>query len=344
MLLCAILIKSRELFTLFVMEKDIISLIKEANLLGRGGAGYPAWKKWEAVKKETSSKKYVVCNASEGEPDVFKDEHIIKNYPQDLVYGIKIAMDATGAQEGIIYLNENYFNNYADSLRKAVGVLPVKIFKKTGRYIGGEETAALNTMEGKFQEPRSKPPYPTQKGLWGCPTLVNNVETLYYAGKIAKGEYKGTRLYSISGDALRHGVFELPVGLNVEQVLRQTENYPDFKFFAQIGGGVSGEIFLQEELAATPVKGAGAIVVYNKKTANLRELMIKWAKFFAESNCDKCTPCREGTYRILEMVNASRLRRKDLEEVFLALDQTSFCPLGRMVSLPFKSLLRKMLK
>ncbi len=323
---------------------DIISKLKEANLSGRGGAGYPTWKKWEAVRNEAAEKKYVVCNASEGEPDVFKDEYIIKNFPADLLSGIRLAMDCIGAQQGLLYLNENYFNNYASRLKQEIGNVSIGLFKKTGRYIGGEETALLNTIEGEYQEPRVKPPYPTQKGLWGYPTLINNVETFYYAWQIAQGKYQSKRLYSISGDVAHQGVFELAMGLSAEQVLKQTGNYPEFKFFAQVGGGVSGEIFLQEELAAAPIMGVGSIVVYHKKNTNLRQLMIKWAKFLSENNCDKCTPCREGTYRILEMVNASRIHRKDLEDLFAAMEKTSFCPLGRTASTPFKSLIHKVLK
>ncbi|MDD4531686.1 MAG: NADH-ubiquinone oxidoreductase-F iron-sulfur binding region domain-containing protein, partial [Candidatus Pacebacteria bacterium] len=304
--------------------KDIIEKLKEAGLKGRGGAGFPTATKWELVKKAKGENKYVVCNASEGEPDVFKDGYIIENHPEDLVNGIDIAMKAVGAGTGYIYINKDYYKKFKNVLIAAIGDRNIILFEKKARYIGGEETAAVESIEGKRAEPRKRPPFLTDYGLFGCPTLMNNVETFYYASKIDKGEYEKTRFYSVNGDVSNPGVFELPEDMTTFQVLRKTENYPSADFFVQVGGGASGEIMLPEELNR-PVTGAGSITVYDKEKTDVFALMKKWAEFFHVGNCDKCVPCREGAFRIYEMVKKKKLDYEVLDNLFFTLKESSFC-------------------
>jgi len=325
------------------MKEDIIEKLKEAGLKGRGGAGFPTATKWELVKKAKGDKKYVICNASEGEPNVFKDGHIIEKYPKELIDGIDIAMNAIGADAAYIYLNKDYYKEFKSRLEEIIGEKNITLFKKKARYIGGEETSAVESIEGKRAEPRKRPPFLTDYGLFGCPTLMNNVETFYYVSKIAKGEYKKTRFYSVNGDVNNSGAFELPEDMTIFQVLKKTENYPSFDFFVQVGGGASGEIMLPEELnrAAT---GAGSITVFNRKKTDVFALMQKWADFFHVGNCDKCVPCREGAFRISEMVKSKKLDYEVLESLFLSLRESSFCALGRGIPVPFQSLIEKVIK
>lgn len=327
-------------------NKDIISKLKASGLKGRSGSGFPTGLKWESVKKAKSKKKYIICNAAEGEPEVFKDEFIFKNYPEKVVEGIKIALKTIDHSSAYIYINNNYLKKYGLKLKKLIGKSPIEIIQKNdefGAYIGGEETSIIEVIEGKRAEPRQKPPHPTQFGLFGFPTLVNNVETFYYVSKIAENKYENTRFYCISGEVKNKGVFELPENLTVKNVLEQTGNWPDFDFFAQIGGGGEGEIFLPEELGM-PIPYLASIIVFDKEKTNPYLLMGKWADFLMKGNCDKCAPCREGLYRIKEMVDKNKIDKETIEDLFLVLEETSFCPLGRGSAKPFKSLINKVLK
>ncbi len=326
------------------MEKGIIEKIKEANLLGRGGANFPTWIKWDTVKKEEGNKKiYIIANGSEGEPAVFKDEYIIKKHPEEFISGIKIALETFSESEAIIYLNHIYFDKYKKRLERFSKDLPISYFRKTARYIAGEETALISHIEGKRDEPRVKPPYPAHSGLHDCPTLVNNIETFYRVYEISKNKYSGLTFYSISGDVKNAGVFEFPENLSIKNILERTGNWPKEDFFVQMGGGAAGAIFLKDELDM-PKYGAASIVVYDWKRTDPYALMQKWAEFYAKENCDKCTPCREGSNRILEMVRSRNLDHDKLEEIFFALENTAFCPLGRGMSTPYKTLILKVLK
>lgn len=323
---------------------SIVEKLKKADLRGRGGAGFPAWQKWQMVKDARADFKYIIANGSEGEPKVLKDKFIIENYPEDLINGLKIAIEFLGKSEAYIYLNHDYFHSYSQHLHRYVGNLPIKQFRKEGLYIGGEETAMLNTIEGKFQEPRIKPPYPTTCGLWGKPTLINNIETFYCVSKIAKGEYKNTRFATISGDVPNPGVYEVELNMPIKQILSQTGNWLDEEFFIQCGGGASGAIYLKDELVNKLVEGAGAIVVLDKKKTDPVFLMQEWAQFFTNENCDKCTPCREGAHRLLEMILSNKIDYPELYKLLDNLEKASFCPLGKGMPLPFRGLLRKVMK
>ena len=272
---------------------DIIEELKKYNILGRSGSRFPAALKWQMVKDAKAEKKYIVCNASEGEPKNKKDQYILENSPEYVVEGIKAALGAIPKSSAFIYLKKDYFDKFAPKLEKLSQESNIKVVKKTGGYLAGEETVICEVLEGKKPEPRIKPPFPTQVGLWGWPTLVNNVETFYCAGKISKGEYENERFYTISGEVKNPGVFKLLKDETIKKILEKTDNYPDFDFFVQSGGGAMGEILLPDELDK-PVEEIGCIVVFDRAKTEPLKLMKEWATFFLEENCDKCTPCREG--------------------------------------------------
>ncbi len=334
------------------MSKNIITKLKKENLLGRGGAEFPAGLKWEMVKKVEAKKKYVICNGSEGEPGVFKDGFILENYPEKVVRGIEIAMKAIGGKSAYIYLRKDYYQRFVKKLKKIIqnkisplnkgGLRGVSFFKKQNGYFAGEETSLLNAIEGKTLEPREKPPFPTEKGLFDCPTLINNIETFYYAAKIDENKYKKTRFYSISeNDSKDKNVYELPIDWTIEKILKETKNFPRYNFFIQSGGGASGEILSSDDLNQK-IGGSGAIVIYDFEKTDPFELMKKWADFFFTGNCNKCVPCREGIYRIREMIEEKKIDEKILKDLFFVLKETSFCPLGKTAVIPFESLIKKM--
>jgi len=328
------------------MMKTIIEKLKEADLRGRGGAGFPTGLKWEMVRDAEGKKKYVICNASEGEPNVFKDGFILENYPEEVVEGIRLALEAVSSGskvEGFIYLRKDYHQEFKRKLEKLIGDLPITLFEEPGGYLCGEETTLIESIEGSRQEPRDKPPYPPQYGLSGRPTLVNNVETFYYVSRIAKGSYEKARFYSLSGDLKKPGIYELPLDWSVLRVLEETGNLPDFEFFVQVGGGASGAILTREELDQE-VTGSGAIVLYNLRKTDPAALMRKWVKFFYEENCGKCVPCREGVYRLNELLKQDKFDEKALRDLLFVLRETSFCPLGKSVATPFEGLLDKVWK
>ena len=186
------------------MDNDIVEKIEKAGLTGRGGAGYPTAKKWQEVAKAVGDKKFVVCNASEGETGLFKDIHILTNYPDMVVKGMVLALDHLHAKDAYFNLNKRYYRLIRSKLEPIIKEYNdkgynIKIFVEEPSYIGGEETALLNGIEGKRTEPRSKPPYPSQAGLYAKPTLINNVETLYNIACVADGTYDKKRFYCLSG-------------------------------------------------------------------------------------------------------------------------------------------------
>lgn len=326
------------------MARNIIAELKKYNLLGRSGSCFPTALKWELVKNCKASKKYIICNGSEGEPKSFKDKFILQKYPEAVIQGVKTALKTIDNSSAFIYLKKDYYQKFGNKLKGLSKGFPIKLVKKKGNYLGGEETVICEAIEGsKRPEPRIKPPFPSGSGLWGYPTLVNNIETFYCVGKISRGKYEKTRFYTITGDVKKQGVYELPENYTVKRILKQTGNYPDFDFFVQSGGGAIGEILLEKELNKQ-VQGIGCIVVFNTEKTNPIALMKEWTTFFLAENCDKCTPCREGIYRIDEIIKKGRIDKQALNDIFLVLEKTSLCPLGTNASLPFKTLIKKVIK
>jgi len=322
---------------------NAIKELKKYNILGRSGSCFPAALKWEIVKKQKADKKYIICNGSEGEPKNLKDKYILENYSEYVVEGVKTALRTIDKSEAFIYLKKDYYKKFRRKLKRLSRKYPITIFEKKGGYLAGEETAICEVIEGKRPEPRIKPPFPAQAGLWGRPTLVNNLETFYCAGKIIQKEYSDERFYTIAGDAENKGVFKLSKNDTIERILKKTNNYPNFDFFVQAGGGAMGEILLPKELNKK-INGIGSIVVFNKKKTDSFKLMKEWINFFLRENCDKCTPCREGIYRINEIVSSKKLDKKTLKDIFFVLQKTSLCPLGENAFKPFETLIKKVVK
>lgn len=314
---------------------DIITELKKSNLRGRSGSGYLTGLKWEMVKGAKALKKYIICNASEGEPLVYKDYYILKNHLKEVLSGIEVALNTFKKSQAYIYFKPDYYKEFRRKIPKNIIV-----FKKEKEYIAGEETSAIQAIEGNKPEPRVKPPFPTEKGLYGMPTLINNVETFYYVFKIFQKKYNQERFYSIQGDIKNKGIFELKDNLSIQDILKKTNNWPNFDFFVQAGGGASGEILLSSELKKS-ISGIGSLIVYNTKKTDPYLLMEKWADFFINNNCDKCVPCREGLFRIYEIIKEKDLKNPVLKDLFLVLEKTSLCALGRFSVKPFSSLIKK---
>jgi NADH:ubiquinone oxidoreductase subunit F (NADH-binding) len=332
------------------VNNDLIEKIEKAGLVGRGGAGYPTAKKWQEVAKAVGNKKYVVVNASEGETGLFKDIHILTNYPDMVLKGVVLALDHLNSRDAYINLNKQYYRLLRLKLNPLLKEYDdkgynIKIFVEEPSYIGGEETALLNAIEGKRTEPRSKPPYPSLAGLYTKPTLINNVETLYNVACVAEGTYDKKRFYCLSGKLKNKGVHNLPEDWSVEKILKETGNYPGFEFFVQIGGGASGTVCDSSQIKDRLATGAGAIEVFDKKKTDPRKLILRWLEFYQKESCGKCTPCRAGTYQLYEMVKASReIPWPEMFEILETMEATSFCALGRSVIEPIRSYYSNVLK
>ncbi len=332
---------------------DIIRKITKANLCGRGGAAFPTAKKWKMVKEAKGEKKYVIANGSEGEPGVFKDTYIVEKYPEKLIKGVLLAMEAVGAQNAYLYLRADLYEKHKKNLREIIqekilrqaqnDTIKITVFREDGKYLNGEETTLLNSIERKRSEPRYKPPYPTECGLWGCPTLVNNVETFYQVAQIADDNYKNQRFYSISGKVQNEGVFELEVDLTVDQVLKKTKNYPERAFFVQTGGGAHGFIYTKDECKNALLQGAGALVVHDYQEDPL-EILKFWTEFFLLRNCGQCIPCREGFYRINQLLKQDEIDYELIKEILYVMADASYCGLGQFAPEGYLDFIKKILK
>jgi len=259
-----------------------------------------------------------------------------------VIDGIDLAMSAVEARKSYLYLRKDYYDELKDKMTVIIGNRAIEAVREPGGYLGGEETALLESIEGKRCEPRMKPPFPPQRGLFGCPTLINNLETLFFAAKIAKGEYKKTRFYSISGDTVSAGVFERGADLTVREILAKTGNLPKKGFFVQMGGGASGTILLQNELDQ-PLTGAGSIVIHDMAKTDPRKLGLEWAEFFIRENCGKCVPCREGVYRLKEIFSQKKIDVAKAREIVALMKSASFCPFGKGAANAYESLLEKLI-
>ncbi len=358
----------------------VITEIELAGLAGRGGAGFPTGRKWQMVAQTQAAIKYVVCNADESEPLVFKDRVLIDSDPHQLLEGIAIAAYAVGAREAIIYIRGEYEPQAArleNAIRQAevrglfehigTGRLKIHVHRGAGAYICGEETALLESLEGKRGEPRLRPPYPTTAGYQGRPTLVNNVETFSSVPSIIMNGanwYRalgsditpGTKLYTLLGHVNRPGLFEAPFRLTLRQIIDDFGGgmRPGSTFHFALTGGAAGTI-VPAALLDMPIDyysgakgvslGAGAFLICDQSVspaALLRELL----HFFESESCGRCTPCRIGTRQaglILERLTAGRGKAEDATQLAALAElmrQASFCGLGQAAALPIQSALQ----
>jgi len=340
----------------------VIREVTEARLLGRGGAAFPTGRKWESVAKAATRPHYLVCNADESEPGTFKDRVLMEGDPFALVEGMAIAAFATGCEKGFLYVRAEYplarkRVEGAIAQARAAGLLEIEIEVRrgAGAYICGEETALFNSIEGKRGEPRNKPPFPVDVGLFGKPTLVNNVETLFNVLEIVleggaafatmgTKESTGTRLFCVSGHVQRQGVYEVQMGTTLRELLELAG--PTRKTQAVLLGGAAGSFVMPEQFdvplsfegtrAIGATLGSGAVIVFDD-TADMKVAMLRIARFFRDESCGQCVPCRVGTKRqeeILERMFAERNggARSDvmlLSDIAQAMRDASICGLGQ---------------
>jgi len=370
----------------FIKDKNsdkFVNEIKNSSLLGRGGAGFPTSDKLEAVAGSGEKERYFICNLDESEPGTYKDRAIVDNDPHKLIEGIIILSLIIGARKAFIYINGNYGKQeeilenaleeaykkkyWGEKILKSDYNLEIGIFSGAGAYICGEETALINSIEGSRGEPKMRPPYPTEKGLFGKPTLVNNAETIsniswivIYGGeeyaKIGSKNSPGTKLFVLGGAVKKPGIYELPLGVTIRELIFEIggglAKGKEF-WFAQIGGS-SGRLIMEKELDAKLEFGnkdfsigSGAILVVDK-TTNIYDLLLSWTGFFRRESCGKCVPCREGTFRLWEIAKRlqdgeiSEADKKAVEDILWTLENTTFCPFGKFAAAAFRDAVEKL--
>jgi NADH-quinone oxidoreductase subunit F len=355
--------------------EGVIREVTDAKLMGRGGAAFPTGRKWDAVARQPVRPHYLICNADESEPGTFKDRAIMEGDPFGLVEAMTIAAFATSCEQGYIYLRGEYplaherLQHAIDTARSR-GLLgddvsghgfrfDIEIRKGGGAYICGEETAIFNSIEGFRGEPRNKPPFPVQVGVFGKPTVINNVETLVnvieimriggpaYA-KIGTEGSTGPRLFCLSGHVVRPGVYEVPFGATLRQLIDMAGGVAGGRTLqAVLMGGAAGGFVRPDELdipltfegvrAAGTTLGSGVIMLFDD-TVDLVDIMLRIAAFFRDESCGQCVPCRVGTVRQEESLHriASRNTRGGvdgevalLEEIGVAMKDASICGLGQ---------------
>ncbi len=336
----------------------VIAEVKRSGLKGRGGAGFPCGMKWELARSAPGNEKFLICNADEGEVGTFKDRYIIQHDPFSLLEGIGIAAYAVGAQKAYIYLRGEY-RYLLDGLKEAVDQatakglvdLPIEIREGAGAYICGEESALMNSIEGKRGEARFRPPFPPESGLFGKPTVINNVETLMNIPRIVAGgaerfsrtgtaKSAGTKVFSVSGDVERPGVYELAMGSSLAELL-DLAGAQDVKL-VQIGGATGGIVpasMISTPLSYETVLGSGAVTVMNA-SRDVIDFVYRSMEFLNEESCGECTPCREGTEVMVDILE--RLTRGDgveedleaLEDLSRVMMDSSLCGLGQAAPIP----------
>lgn len=331
-------------------DNSLLSKIEAAGLVGRGGAAFPVHLKWQRIKSLENSKKYVVCNASEGEPSVKKDFHVLQNFTAEVIRGMVLTMDFLETKEAYININKNYYQELKNKIDPLVVVCQkngyiINIFEEEPSYIGGETGAILNAIEGKKTEPRPASPSPSLKGIFGCPTLLHNVETFYDVARVANGTFRPTRFSTILG-VKNSGVYEVTVDKKVAEIMRETDNYPVFPFFVQVGGGASGEVITAEQAEERELIGCGSIEVYPVETT-ARQFLDKLFNFYAKESCGKCTPCRDGSWQLqkllTELNSSSEIPWSKIGPIIETMGKSSFCDLGRSIVLPVRSYAKNIL-
>jgi NADH-quinone oxidoreductase subunit F len=355
-----------------LQPKDIIEEVKKAGLRGRGGAGFPAAMKWSFAVANKKFPKYLICNADEGEPGTFKDRPILEKNPHLLIEGMVISGYGLGAEYGYIYLRGEY-PHARDVLNRAIAQaykenylgdnilgknirFHLSVYQGAGAYICGEETALIESLEGKKGQPRTKPPFPVNVGAWGKPTVVNNVETLSNVpyiidiggdaySRIGSEECPGPKLFSVSGCVEKPGVYELPMGTILRDIIYTYAGgiKNNKKLKAVIPGGISTPVLPADKIDCPmdfismpkfgSMLGSGAVIVMDESVCMVK-VTLRALKFFEHESCGKCVPCREGTgwlRKILERIECGKGKEGDIElllDVAETISGRTFCPLG----------------
>lgn len=364
--------------------KKIIDILKDSSLRGRGGAGFPTGLKWSFIQGNNKQQRYVICNSDESEPGTFKDRDILLYNPHQLFEGMMIACYVMSASVGYNFLRGEFWEPFQrcesalEELREC-GMLgrnilnsgvDIEIFNhySAGAYICGEETALMNSLEGKRGLPRFKPPFPANSGLYGCPTNINNAET--YASvpvilekgsdwflQMGKKNNGGTKIFSVSGHVNKPGNYEVPLGTPFSELLNLAGGMKDqVGIKAVIPGGSSmpvlpAEIIMKTNMDYDSIReagsmlGSGAVIVMNEKTCMVR-VLARVSKFYMHESCGQCTPCREGTgwmYRIVQKIENGNGSLKDLESlgrIAKNIEGRTICAFGEAASWPVSGFLK----
>ncbi|MBI9059184.1 MAG: NADH-quinone oxidoreductase subunit E [Labilibaculum sp.] len=353
-------------------DQEIVNDMVNSGLKGRGGAGFPTGLKWKLTSESKEKEKYVICNADEGEPGTFKDREILTRVPHKVLSGMAVCAKIIGAQKGYIYLRGEYKFLVPDlkkELRKFHDILDelglnfrVEIFMGSGAYICGEESALIESMEGKRGEPRNKPPFPSVNGFKGKPTVVNNVETLAHSYTILKfgakkfrdlgvKDSRGSKVFSVSGDTPIPGIYELELGMTVQDFV---DDFGDGDCKAVQVGGASGflvprkrfgktTIGYQGKLTGISLPTGGSMMIFNS-SRSMYNVLNNYLDFFEEESCGQCTPCRVGCQQLLKGIRAVKRGEKptsylnQLLKLTETMKLTAKCGLGQSVANSFSSI------
>ena len=367
-----------------VTPEQVIAELKASSLRGRGGAGFPTGLKWSFMPRQFPGQKYLICNSDEGEPGTFKDRDILRYNPHALIEGMAIGAYAMGITVGYNYIHGEIWDTYArfeDALEeaRAAGWLGDRIqgtdfsfqlhaHHGYGAYICGEETALLESLEGKKGQPRFKPPFPASFGLYGKPTTINNTETFAavpfvmnlggeaYAG-LGKPNNGGTKIFSVSGDVAKPGNYEVPLGTPFAKLLELAGGMREgVKLKAVIPGGSSMPVLTADVMMATDMDydsiakagsmlGSGAVIVMNETRCMVKSL-LRLSYFYYEESCGQCTPCREGTgwlYRMVHRIEHGQGRPGDLDllnKVADGIQGRTICALGDAAAMPVRAMIK----
>jgi NADH-quinone oxidoreductase subunit F len=367
-----------------IAPEQVIAELKASSLRGRGGAGFPTGLKWSFMPRQFPGQKYLVCNTDEGEPGTFKDRDIIRYNPHALIEGMAIGAYAMGITVGYNYIHGEVWAEYerfelALEEARAAGFLGDRImgsdfnfqlhaFHGYGAYICGEETALLESLEGKKGQPRFKPPFPASFGLYGKPTTINNTETFAavpfvmrmgseaYAA-LGKPNNGGTKIFSVSGDVAKPGNYEVPLGTPFAKLLELAGGMRDGKKIkAVIPGGSSMPVLTGDVMMATDMDydsiakagsmlGSGAVIVMDETRCMVRSL-LRLSYFYYEESCGQCTPCREGTgwlYRMVHRIEHGQGRADDLDMLNSIADNIqgrTICALGDAAAMPVRAMVK----
>lgn len=367
---------------------EILEEVKAANLRGRGGAGFPAGVKWGFVPKDIDKSKYLCVNADEGEPGTFKDRYIMTHNPHLLIEGIIITSFCVGIHTAFIYIRGEY-EAVALRLEQAISEaydkgflgedilgtgfkLDVYVHRGAGAYICGEETALLESLEGKRGNPRLKPPFPASVGLFGCPTVINNVETVANIPSIVLNgaawfckaglpKDGGTRIFGVSGMVKKPGIYELPMGTGLKEIITKHAGgmRDGKKLKAVIPGGMSAPVLTAKEIdinmdfdslvEANSMLGSAAIIVIDEETSML-DVLKRVTKFYSHESCGQCTPCRIGNSwinKIVKRMAEGEGKKEDLDKIIQLANNMlgkTLCPLGDAAAMPVLSIIQKFRK
>lgn len=367
-----------------IAPQALMDMVQASDLRGRGGAGFPTGKKWSFIPKDPNQTKYLVCNSDESEPGTFKDRLIIEHDPHQLIEGVILSSYAIGAHLSIIYCRGEFYpgmQKLNQAIKEATEAgflgnnilgtdysLTILVHPGAGAYIAGEETALLNSLEGYRATPRLKPPFPAIAGLYGKPTIINNVETLCNVVHIAnrgaewfqnigKPQNRGTKIFQVSGQVQNPGCFEFPLGTPLREVLEAAGgSLPGREFKACYPGGSSCSLLTARDLeismdfetlaARNSALGTASIIVMDD-SADMVKVAERLMEFYQNESCGKCTPCREGTRWVVQMLEriiaggGTHTDLQTIEQVCGSMAATSFCPLAVGAAPPVVSAIKE---